>query len=59
VADGDNDLDAIEKAIQRCVEVTDKPSMIKLATTIGLDSKLQGTSGVHGNPLKQDDVEAV
>ncbi|KAJ5096872.1 hypothetical protein N7456_007593 [Penicillium angulare] len=59
VADGDNDLDAIESAIQRCIEVTDKPSMIKLATTIGLGSKLQGTSSIHGNPLKKDDVEAV
>ena len=59
MADGDNDLAAIANAIQRCVEVTDKPSMIKLATTIGLGSKLQGTSSVHGNPLKQDDVEAV
>ncbi|KAJ5151415.1 uncharacterized protein N7482_010667 [Penicillium canariense] len=59
VADGDGDLDAIEKAIQTCLDVTDKPSMIKLATTIGFGSKLQGTSGVHGNPLKKDDVENV
>ncbi len=33
--------------------------MIKLTTTIGFGSKLQGTGGVHGNPLKADDVKQV
>ena len=37
----------------------DKPSMIKLTTTIGFGSKLQGTGGVHGNPLKADDCKQV
>ncbi|KAJ6014591.1 transketolase [Penicillium herquei] len=59
VADGDNDLVAIEKAIANCIAVTDRPSMIKVATTIGLGSKLQGTSSVHGNPLKADDAQEV
>lgn len=31
--------------------------MIKLTTTIGFGSILQGTGGVHGNPLKGDDVK--
>ena len=57
--DGDNDLDAIEAAIAKAKEVKDKPSMIRLTTTIGFGSKLQGTGGVHGNPLKADDCEAV
>lgn len=39
--------------------MTDKPSLIKLTTTIGFGSKLQGTGGVHGNPLKEDDCKAV
>ncbi|CAG7934090.1 unnamed protein product [Penicillium olsonii] len=59
VTDGNNDLDAIEKAIQKCIAVTDKPSMIKVATTIGFGSKLEGTSATHGNPLKKEDVENV
>jgi transketolase len=59
VADGDHDLEAIEKAIAEAKKVTDKPTMIKLTTTIGFGSKLQGTGGVHGNPLKADDVKAV
>ncbi|KAK7529555.1 Transketolase, thiamine diphosphate binding domain-containing protein [Phyllosticta citribraziliensis] len=59
VKDGDNDLDAIEKAIKECQAVKDKPSMIRLTTTIGFGSKLQGTGGVHGNPLKADDIKQV
>ncbi|KAK3722428.1 Transketolase [Vermiconidia calcicola] len=59
VKDGDSDLDGIEAAIKKAKEVTDKPSMIKLTTTIGFGSKLQGTGGVHGNPLKADDCKQV
>ena len=33
--------------------------MIRLTTTIGFGSKLQGTGGVHGNALKADDCEGV
>ncbi|KIW60594.1 transketolase [Exophiala xenobiotica] len=59
VADADHDLEAIEAAIKKAKEVKDKPSMIKLTTTIGFGSKLQGTGGVHGNPLKTDDAKQV
>ncbi|KAJ6109259.1 hypothetical protein N7486_001493 [Penicillium sp. IBT 16267x] len=59
VKDGDNDLQAIEDAIRKCQQVTDKPSVIKLTTTIGFGSKLAGTGGVHGNPLKADDAQQV
>ncbi|KAK5746876.1 Transketolase [Elasticomyces elasticus] len=59
VKDGDHDLQGIEDAIQKAKEVTDKPSMIRLTTTIGFGSKLQGTGGVHGNPLKEDDIKQV
>ncbi|EHA18208.1 hypothetical protein ASPNIDRAFT_207951 [Aspergillus niger ATCC 1015] len=57
VKDGDHDLEGIEAAIKKCQAVTDKPSVIRLTTTIGFGSKLQGTGGVHGNPLKADDCE--
>jgi transketolase len=59
VEDGDTDLEAIEAAIKKAQEVKDKPSVIKLTTTIGFGSKLQGTGGVHGNPLKPDDIKSV
>jgi len=59
VKDGDSDLEGIEAAIAEAKKVTDKPSVIKLTTTIGFGSKLQGTGGVHGNPLKEDDIKQV
>ncbi|KAL2855866.1 Transketolase, thiamine diphosphate binding domain-containing protein [Aspergillus pseudoustus] len=59
VKDGDNDLEAIEAAIKEAQSVKDKPTMIRLTTTIGFGSKLQGTGGVHGNPLKADDIQGV
>ncbi|OCK87465.1 transketolase [Cenococcum geophilum 1.58] len=57
VKDGDHDLEGIEAAIAKAKEVKDKPSVIKLTTTIGFGSKLQGTGGVHGNALKADDIK--
>ncbi|KAF3013571.1 Transketolase [Neopestalotiopsis sp. 37M] len=57
VSDGDNDLDSIEKAIAQAKQSKDKPTIIKLKTTIGFGSKNQGTHGVHGSPLKADDIK--
>jgi transketolase len=57
VDDGDNDLEGIEAAIQKAKDVTDKPSIIKLRTTIGFGSLQQGTHGVHGSPLKAADIK--
>lgn len=57
VDNGDSDLEGIDKALKECQAVTDKPSIIKLKTTIGFGSKQQGTHGVHGAPLKADDIE--
>ncbi|KAI9754942.1 MAG: hypothetical protein M4579_004478 [Chaenotheca gracillima] len=59
VEKGDTDLQGIENALEKARQVKDKPSVIKLTTTIGFGSKLQGTGGVHGNPLKEDDCKAV
>lgn len=59
VENGDSDLEAMEAAIAKAKEVKDKPTVIKLTTTIGYGSKLQGTGGVHGNPLKADDIKQV
>jgi hypothetical protein len=36
VGDGDNDLVSIEKAIEEAKAVTDKPTLIKVKTTIGM-----------------------
>ncbi|KAK7423131.1 Transketolase [Neonectria punicea] len=57
VEDGDNDLAGIEAAIKLAQSVTDKPTLVKLKTTIGFGSLNQGTHGVHGSPLKADDIK--
>ncbi|TDZ14187.1 Transketolase [Colletotrichum orbiculare MAFF 240422] len=57
VSDGDNDLDSIEAAIAKAQQSKDKPTLIQLRTTIGFGSLQQGTHGVHGSPLKADDIK--
>jgi len=57
VEDGDTDLAAMEKALKEAQACKDKPTLIKLKTTIGYGSLQQGTHGVHGSPLKADDIK--
>lgn len=56
VQNADSDIQAIADAIEEAKKVTDKPSCIKITTTIGFGSLLQGTHSVHGSPLKADDI---
>ena len=59
VEDGNNDLEAIAKAIEAAKAVTDKPSMIKVTTTIGYGSpNKSNTADVHGAALGKDEVKA-
>jgi transketolase len=58
VADGNKDLAAIAKAIADAKAVTDRPSLIKVTTTIGYGSpNKQDTAGVHGAALGTDEVK--
>ncbi|KAI8139692.1 transketolase [Fennellomyces sp. T-0311] len=59
VADGDNDIAAIQAAVAEAKSVTDKPTIIKIKTTIGYGSLLQGEEKVHGAPLSGDDIKQV
>ncbi|MBD2579194.1 transketolase [Oscillatoria sp. FACHB-1406] len=59
VENGNTDLDGIAKAIEEAKSVTDKPSMIKVTTTIGYGSPNKANSaGVHGAALGGDEVKA-
>ncbi len=58
VENGNDDLEAISKAIAEAKAVTDKPSMIKVTTTIGFGSPNKaGSAGVHGAALGKDEVK--
>lgn len=57
IKEGDTDLKGIANAIAEAKKVTDKPTLIRLTTVIGFGSLAQGTHGVHGAPLKADDVK--
>ncbi len=57
VQDGNTDLNAIEKAIAEAKAVTDKPTLIKVTTTIGYGSPNKAdTAGVHGAALGADET---
>lgn len=58
VPDGNTDVAAITKAIEEAKAVTDKPSLIKVTTTIGYGSPNKAnTAGVHGAALGADEAE--
>ncbi|KAI8581765.1 hypothetical protein K450DRAFT_231036 [Umbelopsis ramanniana AG] len=59
VADGDNDFEAIAKAVEQAKAETEKPTLIKIRTTIGYGSQHQGEEKVHGSPLSADDIKNV
>ncbi len=57
VKDGCN-LDKISKAIENAKKQKDKPSFIKINTTIGCGCpKKEGTSSCHGEPLGEENLE--
>ena len=59
VENGNTDLESIAKAIEAAKAVTDKPSMIKVTTTIGYGSPNKAdTAGVHGAALGSDEIKA-
>tara|TARA_Y100001970_G_scaffold294301_1_gene450126 strand:- start:28876 stop:30885 length:2010 start_codon:yes stop_codon:yes gene_type:complete len=58
VPDGNNDVNAISKAIENAKQVKDKPSIIKITTTIGFGSPNKSdTAGVHGAPLGEEEAD--
>jgi transketolase len=59
VPEGNTNLEAIAEAIEAAKAVTDKPSMIKVTTTIGYGSPNKAnTADVHGAALGNAEVEA-
>ncbi|KAI9256876.1 transketolase [Sporodiniella umbellata] len=59
IDNGDTDIEDFKKAILEAKKVTNKPSLIKVRTTIGYGSLNQGQEKVHGAPLTEDDIQQV
>ena len=58
VEDGNTDVAAITKAIEAAKAVSDRPSLIKVTTTIGYGSPNKAnTAGVHGAALGAEEAE--
>ncbi|MGJ3252195.1 MAG: transketolase [Elainellaceae cyanobacterium] len=59
IDDGNTDIDGIHQAIAAAQSVTDKPSLIRVRTTIGYGSPNKAhTHTAHGSPLGEDEVAA-
>lgn len=57
VDDGDSaDVSSMRAAIKAAQEETERPSIIKIRTTIGFGAAKQGTAGVHGAPIGDEDI---
>ncbi len=60
VADGNEDIDSISKAIAAAKAETGKPSLIIINTTIGYGCPAKaGSAGCHGAPLGQENIDAM
>jgi len=59
VKDANHDTEAIKAAIVLAKQETEKPTIIKCKTVIGFGSSKEGTHGVHGAPLGEDDIAQV
>ena len=58
VENGNEDIDSISKAIEEAKGIKDKPSLIKISTTIGYGSPNKSdTAGVHGAPLGEEETQ--
>jgi len=58
VADG-NDTGALRRALAKACDEKNRPSLIRLRTTIGFGApKKQGTSSAHGSPLGAQELKA-
>lgn len=56
VTDAEVNLKGLREAVEKAKASTDKPTLIKIRTTIGYGSMFEGSASTHGAPLKPDDL---
>jgi len=59
VADGNTANPTLLAAVEEAKKCTDKPTLIKVKTTIGFQTSKQGTAGVHGAPLGWEEIKRI
>ena len=57
VEDGTNDIAAIVSAVNQAKLNLEQPTLIKVRTTIGVDSSKQGSEKTHGSPLGPEEIK--
>lgn len=57
VQNGNSDIEAIVLAVNQAKANLDQPTLIKVRTTIGIDSSKQGSEKTHGSPLGPDEIK--
>jgi transketolase len=56
VGDVESNLQGLREAVESAKAEADKPTLIKIRTTIGYGSWKEGSAATHGAPLKADDL---
>ena len=59
VTDGTNDIEGILNAINQAKNNTEQPTLIRVRTTIGVDSTKAGSEKTHGSPLGMDEIKRI
>ena len=59
VEDGNNDIESILAAIVQAKLNKDQPTLIRVRTTIGVDSSKAGSEKTHGSPLGPDEIKKI
>ena len=57
VSDGNNDISGIVAAVHQAKLNREQPTIIKIRTTIGVDSSKAGSEKTHGSPLGPDEIK--
>ena len=59
VDDGTNDIESILSAINQAKLNRDQPTLIRVRTTIGVDSSKAGSEKTHGSPLGVEEIKRI
>jgi transketolase len=59
VSDGTSDVHAIFAAVEKAKQNLAQPTLIKIRTTIGVDSSKAGSEKSHGSPLGPEEIKKI